>query len=260
MSRKPYISIIVPVYNGDRYLATTLEKMIQFLQRFYIYNYEIIIVNNGSTDETKFVCDIYTHTFNHIYALHLPMRGKGAAVKRGMLFAKGHYRYMCDVDLSTPITWISKFVECERMTAADVVIGSREVSRNQRVTTTPARHFIGRAFHLLASDIVPGIQDTQCGFKLFRERAAVDIFSRLQTTGLAFDVEVIYLARLLGYSVHEIPVKWDHNPNSSLHMVRDSLQMAADVIQIPWRHMSQNKGLPLTPESAMPSKRDPHAK
>jgi dolichyl-phosphate beta-glucosyltransferase len=236
MNKKPWISIIIPVYNGDRHLGPALEQLIHYLQRHHPYNYEIIVVNNGSTDETKFVCDCYTNTYNHIYALHLPERGKGLAVKRGMLFAQGYWRYMCDVDLSTPIWELKKFMAASDLW--DVVVGSREIKRDQ-VHTTLARRLIGRAFHTLVADLVPGIGDTQCGFKLFSAQAAVEIFSRLRTTGLAFDVEVLYLAKLHGFFVNEIPVKWDHNPDSRVRMVWDSLQMARDVIQIPWMHMQE---------------------
>jgi glycosyltransferase involved in cell wall biosynthesis len=236
MNKRPFISIIIPVYNGDHLLGPSLEKIIHYMQRVHPYQYEIIIVNNGSTDDTQFICDVYTHTYNHIYALHLEERGKGLAVQRGMLFAQGYWRYMCDVDLSTPIEELSKFLKASEWW--DVVIGSREIFREE-VTTTPTRRIIGRVFHTLVADLVPGVADTQCGFKIFSDRAAEEIFSRLHTHGMAFDVEVLYLAKLHGFFVNEIPVRWVHNSDSRVRLFQDSLQMALDVLQIPWLHMRE---------------------
>lgn len=236
VNKKPWISIIIPVYNAETLLGPALEKIIAYMQRNYPYQYEIVVVNNGSTDQTQFVCNVYTNTYQHVYALHLPERGKGLAVKRGMLFATGYWRYMCDVDLSTPIWELKQFMEASEFW--DVVIGSREIAR-ENVKTTRSRRFVGRAFHALVSELIPGFADTQCGFKLFSDRAAETIFTQLHTHGMAFDVEVLYLAKLHGMFINEIPVHWRHNPDSRVRLVWDSLQMAFDVISIPWHHLRE---------------------
>jgi dolichyl-phosphate beta-glucosyltransferase len=98
---------------------------------------------------------------------------------------------------------------------------------------------MGRIFHTLVMDLVPGVADTQCGFKLFSDTAAEVIFSRLQTKGMAFDVEVLYLAKMHGFFFNEIPVRWTHNPDSRVRLFQDSLQMFLDVLQIPWMHMRE---------------------
>ncbi len=230
----PFISVIIPVHNEAIRLSPCLEKIIPYLSKYYQYTHEIIIVDNGSTDDTLKIAQCYVNTYQHVFALSVPMRGKGIAIKKGMLFAQGRWRYMCDVDLSTPITELPNFFALTRH--FDVIIGSRELTRDL-VHTTLARRIIGRGFHLLVNDLVPGVLDTQCGFKLFRDIAAETIFGRLQLPGMAFDVEALYLARLLGYSIGELPVHWQHNPDSRVRLVWDALEMARDVISIPWMHM-----------------------
>lgn len=232
MKRAPFISVIIPVHNEANRLSPCLETVIQFLSSRYQYNHEIVIVDNGSTDDTRMIAQCYVNTYQHVHALSVPMRGKGVAVKKGMLYAEGRYRYMCDVDLSTPITTLPDFI----FTANhfDVVVGSRELTP-ALAHTTLARRVIGRGFHLLVHDLVPGILDTQCGFKLFRDVTAEAVFGRLQIPGLAFDVEALYLARLMGYTIGEMPVRWDHNADSRVR-VWDAFDMARDVLSIPWMH------------------------
>jgi dolichyl-phosphate beta-glucosyltransferase len=143
---------------------------------------------------------------------------------------------MCDVDLSTPIEALAEFMAMAAM--YDVVIGSRE-DVPALVHTTLTRRLIGRAFHALVRDLVPGVRDTQCGFKLFRDAAARAVFGQAQLTGMAFDVEALYLTRLHGYSIGVLPVAWEHNPDSRVDLVWDSLDMARDVLTIPWLHSTK---------------------
>lgn len=227
------LSIIIPVHNEENRLSVCLEQVIPFLCSEFQHAHEIIIVDNGSTDDTLKIAKAYVNTYSQVSALHIPIRGKGIAVKKGMLFAEGRYRYMCDVDLSTPIEELPKFLEMGML--FDVVIGSREIARGN-VHTTLTRRVMGRLFHALVNDLVPGVLDTQCGFKLFRDVAARAVFGRLQLPNMAFDVEALYLARLLGYSVGELPVRWEHNPDSRVRLLWDSLDMARDVLSIPWMH------------------------
>jgi len=227
------LSVVIPCYNEERRLANCLERVVPYLCTNYQGAHEILIVDNGSTDDTFKIAQAYALTYSQISALSIPIRGKGLAVKKGMLYARGRWRYMCDVDLSTPIEEVQKFMEMG--TFFDVVIGSREITRTS-VKTTLARRLIGRAFHLLVSDLVPGVLDTQCGYKLFSAPAATAIFGRSQLTGMAFDVEALYLARLLGYNVGEVPVTWIHDADSRVRMVWDSLDMARSVLSIPWLH------------------------
>jgi dolichyl-phosphate beta-glucosyltransferase len=234
------MSVIIPVYNEAARLSVCLEKMIPYLNKHYPYSNEIVIVDNGSTDGTRQIIQCYTNTFRTVLGLHLSTRGKGLAIQRGMLFANGRWRYMCDVDLSTPIEELSSFVNTAYSSGADVVIGSRELIR-AAVSTTWTRRVIGRVFHLMVADLVPGVLDTQCGFKLFSGMAANAIFCRSKVSGWAFDVEALYLARLMGLRVYEMPVRWQHNPDSRVRFVRDTFEMARDVVSIPWLHTQLGK-------------------
>lgn len=233
--KTPFLSVIIPVHNEQMRLANCMEQVIPYLCTHYQNKHEIIIVDNGSNDDTLNIARMYVNYLpESIFALHIPGRGKGMAVKRGMLFAQGRWRYMCDVDLSTPIESLPLFFNHTKQ--YDVVIGSREVSK-EFVKTSSLRRMVGRAFHWLVKDLLPDILDTQCGFKLFRDIAAEGVFNRLQLPSMAFDVEALYLTRLLGYRIAEIPVTWQHNDDSRVKLFSDSFSMARDVISIPWLHM-----------------------
>lgn len=230
------LSVIIPLHNEERRLANCLERLIPYLCEHYQRAHEIILVDNASTDDTMQIARAYANTYNQVYPLSIPIRGKGIAVKKGMEFACGRYRLMCDVDLSTPIEELPKLMDLTRF--FDVVIGSREL-KPAEVKTTLQRRVMGRIFHLLVSDLVPGVLDTQCGFKLFSDAAARAIFGRLKLPSMAFDVEALYLARLLGYTVGEVPVCWVHDADSRVRVVWDSLDMARDVLSIPWMHAQE---------------------
>lgn len=232
------ISVIIPAHNEENRLSNCLERVIPYLCTYYQNDHEIIIVDNGSTDDTLKIARAYGNTYREISVLSTSLRGKGLAIKRGMLFAEGRFRYMCDVDLSTPIETLKEFMDLAKF--FDVVIGSREL-RTDLVKTSPLRRFLGRGFHLLVNDLVPSVLDTQCGFKLFSHVAANAIFGRLQLPGMAFDVEALYLARLMGFVIGELPVPWEHNPDSRVRLVWDSLEMARDVASIPWIHSQVQK-------------------
>lgn len=229
---RPYLSVIVPVHNEERRLPRCLDELTRWLwARNYLY--EIIVVSNGSTDGTARICAEHAQIFSHFKWFDYPERGKGLAVRRGMLAARGMYRLMMDVDLSTPLDEITPALRLAL--THDVVIGSREAEPH-KVKTTIQRYVIGRAFHALVQDLAPGIRDTQCGFKLFHHEAASRIFSLAQINGMAFDVEALFLARLLGYDVHEMPVTWTHDADSRVRLVGDSLGMLWDVLNIPTLH------------------------
>jgi dolichyl-phosphate beta-glucosyltransferase len=234
MRQFPYLSVIIPAHNEERRLPGCLDATIKYLFRTS-YQYEIIVVENGSTDNTWAVCEKYRRTYGHFFPLRLAERGKGAAVRAGMLSAGGRYRLFMDCDLSTPLIEIARALELIR--SNDIVIGSRELDRSQ-VRTTFLRRIIGRIFQEMITDLVPDIYDTQCGFKMFRDYAARDLFEEQKLTGLAFDVEILWLAKLLGYKIYEMPIQWTHDRDSRVRLVRDSLSMLWDVINIPVRHVN----------------------
>lgn len=230
----PELSIVVPLHNEEQRLPGCMARLISYVETNLIQA-EIILVHNGCTDGTLPLAVRYRDTVRPwVRVLPIAGRGKGAAVRAGMLAARAPLVYMADVDLSAPIREFRKFLEFSEH-GFDVVIGSREKDGAQ-VTTTLKRRVIGRAFHALASLVAPGFSDTQCGFKLFKRPAAQEIFTRAKINGLAFDVEVLYLARRLGYTVAEIPIEWENNADSRVDLIRDPLLMFSDVLKIPLSH------------------------
>jgi dolichyl-phosphate beta-glucosyltransferase len=224
------ISIIIPCLNETQRLPGCIEQIKRFKLR-YPEPIELIIADNGSTDGTSALARWYHLNNPWIHPIRTEQRGKGLAVKMGMDKAMGNYLYMADVDLSTPITELPKFMDAIR--DADIVIGSRA---GDKVITSVKRWVIGRAFHLVTSSIVPGIYDTQCGFKLFRRDAGIKLASQMKLTGLAFDVELLYLARRANFRVSELPVEWRRNSDSRVRLGVDSLAMLRDVLKIPYLH------------------------
>jgi len=224
---KPYLSVIVPAYNEEKRIDSCLEGLTAYLWNYTYFKFEIIIVDNGSTDNTLEVACRWKEHWPQLRILSIPERGKGAAIREGMLAAHGHFRYMADVDLSTPACEIARFLHWIYGLGNDIVIGSRTMAK-----MTPARWMFHKGFQMTTRMLLPGIRDTQCGFKMFSDRAAMEIFPNVKTTGLAFDVEVLHLARLKGFKIIEIPVPWIENSGSVIRPVRDGISMLGDLIRI----------------------------
>jgi dolichyl-phosphate beta-glucosyltransferase len=227
-----YLSVIVPCYNEQARIAHTLDALFSYLPHL-ARSWEIIAVDDGSTDQTWEILDTYRRVYSHFIPLRCEHKGKGNAVRVGMLTGEGQYRLFMDADLSTPLAEIPRALE-HMGRGADVVIGSREVDPS-RVEATAKRRVMGRVFHWFAADLTPGLLDTQCGFKMFRWDVARRLFRLSQLNGFAFDVEVLYLAHLAGYKVHEMPVRWAHH-DSQWSKTRASLEMLRDVWRLPWLH------------------------
>lgn len=247
MNKPIYLSVIVPVHNEEQRIEHCIDQLMPQIMR---YHCELIFVDNGSTDHTREILNTAMMIYRPIRTIYLDERGKGRAIKAGMLAASGRYRYMCDVDLSTPAREVHRFLEFARI--FDVVIGSREIHPEQ-TTTTRTRHFIGRTFHRLVRELVPGIADTQCGFKMFRDYAAQSIFENVSITGMAFDVQALSLAHCNGFSLQEIAVPWMNDPRSRVRLVEDSLQMLWDVIRLRV-HNARNGEAAASPETAIRSR------
>ena len=226
-----FLSIIIPAYNEELRLPATLEQVSDFLQK-QSYPSEILVVENGSQDRTWQVAQQFAASHPQVHALHQTQRGKGLAVKRGMLEAQGEYRFMCDADLSMPIGETNRFLP-PTLVDFDLAIASREAPGAVRYAEPFYRHLGGRAINtairLLA---LPDLHDTQCGFKCFRGEVAEDLFRCQTMTGWSFDIELLYIARLRGYRVVEIPIPWYFNPESKLSVVRDALRMVLDILVI----------------------------
>jgi len=225
------LSIIVPLHNEEKRLPFCMSKLINFQHTYGTPNCEIILVENGSSDKTFETANAYLWHYQNVHVLRLPSRGKGAAVRLGMLFATGDYCYMADCDLSAPIKEIQKFIDHMEF-GADLAIGQRLGRDNAPLQ----RQLSSYAFHGLVSKLVPGIEDTQCGFKMFTNDAARDLFSLTKIDGLAFDVEVLYLAQQRGYTIGQCPVDWTHDDDSRVRVWGDSLDMVQDVLAIPYMH------------------------
>ncbi len=227
----PFLSLIFPAHNEEGRLPATLEQTAEFLNG-QNYASEMIVVENGSTDRTLEIARSYAQKLPNLRVFHEEQRGKGLAVRRGMLEATGSYRMFLDVDLSMPISEVSRFIP-PALPEVAIAIASREAPGAVRYDEPAYRHFVGRGFNLLVRLLaLPGLQDSQCGFKCFRGDLAEELF-RLQTiTGWTFDVEVLFIARRRGYRIIEIPIAWYHNTNSKMHVLEGSIQMFADLVTI----------------------------
>ncbi len=227
------LSVVIPTYNKEGRIAATLEAVTSYLAG-KPYASEIILVDDGSRDRTAEAAREFLAGHGPGRVLHRDQNlGKGASVKEGILAASGELVLFCDDDLSTPIAELDKAVAALE-SGADVVIGSRTHPESEiRVRQRRPREWMGRTFNLLVRlFVLKGFRDTQCGFKAFRAAAAKDIFSRLRTPGFGFDVEVLVLARALGYRIAEIPVVWCDSRPSRLRVFKGSWGMLKDLWRI----------------------------
>jgi dolichyl-phosphate beta-glucosyltransferase len=228
---KLFLSIIIPAYNEERRLPKTLNQVISFLTS-QSYSAEVLVVENGSRDKTlEIACD-FADKHPQVRVIQEPRRGKGRAVQRGMLEACGDFRFMCDADLSMPIAEVNRFLP-PLHADYEIAIGSREAPGAVRYDEPSYRHLVGRVFNTMIRILaLPGLQDTQCGFKCFRGYVAKDLFTHQTLTGWSFDVEVLFMARKRGYKILELPIPWYFNPDSHVSVINDSLRMAFDIVNI----------------------------
>jgi glycosyltransferase involved in cell wall biosynthesis len=230
LKSSPFLSIIIPAYNEETRLPGTLRQVFTFLEK-QTYTAEVLVVENGSRDRTLEVAREFTKIFPGLRVLHENQPGKGLAVQRGMLAAEGEYRFYADADLSMPVEQIDRFLPpaCN----GDIAIASREIAGAIRYGEPAYRHLTGRVYNFLIRLLVlPGLQDTQCGFKCFRGGVAEDIFPYLTLTGWAFDVETLAIARRRGYTIVEVGIPWYYHPGSKVTILKDSWRMLIDLLKI----------------------------
>ena len=231
------LSIVIPAFNERNRLPRTVKEIREWCSRHYPL-YEIIIVDDGSTDDTLDIARSYSESHERVYALARPHRGKGAAVREGMLNAAGKYVIFMDADGATPLGEIRKLLD--KMEAGyHVAIGSRVVEDPKKTTVISSFHrkFIGRIFAALVNFLaVPGIKDTQCGFKMFREDVTKTLFRLQRCDGFAFDVEILFLARKFSMNIAEVPVNWTNRSGSKVSLVADSFKMLKDILKIRMMH------------------------
>jgi dolichyl-phosphate beta-glucosyltransferase len=228
------ISVIIPAYNEAERLGSTLERAVDYLSRRGV-SYEVLVVDDGSRDRTVEVAEAFAGNGLRVIR-HEQNRGKGAAIKTGLLASHGTEVLLSDADASTPIEELEKL---ERMLPeAPVVLGSRAVAGADIRRHQPFyRELMGKTFNLIIRLAgVRGLHDTQCGFKLLKGDVAREIGTRLTIDGFAYDVELVWLARRLGYEVVEVGVVWVDSPDSRVDPIRSSLSMLRDVIRMRFRH------------------------
>jgi len=225
------ISIVIPAYNEESRLPATLAEA---LARGFS---EVLVVDDGSTDGTARVTREFQREHPQVRLLSNPgNRGKGYSVRHGMLEAKGNWILFSDADLSAPIDEVHKLIRAVEEQSASVAIGSRALDRSLiQVHQSYFRETAGRIFNLFVR-VLTGLPflDTQCGFKLFEAGAAREIFRRQRLERFGFDVEVLFIARRLGYRAVEVPVRWSHSEGTKVSMYRDSLNMFIDLVRIRW--------------------------
>ena len=231
INETPLLSIIIPAYNEERRLPTTLPQVVAFAES-QDYPVEILVVDNASTDHTSDVVREIAAEHPIVSLLYQPIQGKGAAVRKGMQEGQGEYLFMCDADLAMPIEEVSKFIP-PALSDYDVAIASREAHGAVRYNEPWYRHLMGRVFNLIVRVlVVPGIQDTQCGFKCLHRKVARDLSPVLTIDGWAFDVEILHAALRRGYRLVEVPVNWYYGEGSRVSPIRDSINMVIEVLRI----------------------------
>jgi dolichyl-phosphate beta-glucosyltransferase len=231
-----YLSIIIPAYNEEKRLPGTLDFILAFLRK-QLYEAEIIISDDGSTDRTVQIARTMLKKVPHQILTAPKNCGKGAAVKRGMLAAGGKFLLISDADLSTPIEEVRRFLKYLEA-GEDIVIGSRALE-DSRVEIHQGFHreLMGRIYNRIARVLsFHGIKDSQCGFKCFRADVAKKLFCLQKINGFSFDAEIIFLAQKHGYKIREEPVIWRNSSQSRVQLVRDPLAMFFDLLKIRWIH------------------------
>ena len=247
IATKPYLSIVIPAYNEAGRLPDTIAAVFDHT-KLLPYGVELLVVDDGSKDDTAQIGALLIPEGKG-RVLREPHRGKAAAVLAGMLAAEGDYVIFMDADLAVPVADVHRLLQYLEYQGYGVAIGSREGTGASRVGEPLLRHVMGRVYNLIVQIVaVPGIQDTQCGFKMFRADVARDIFPRMKlytldspvVTGArvtGFDVEVLFLARRRGYLIKEVPVRWKYGAESKVSPLRDTWYNFRDVIRVRWNDM-----------------------
>ncbi len=227
----PFLSVIIPVHNEETRLPLAFEKLDAFLSQ-QDYSAEIVVVENGSTDQTLEVARSFAAEHPYVRVFEEQARGKGLAVRRGMIEARGQYRFMADVDFSMPVEEINLFIP-PQLTGFDIAIGSREAPGSKRYDEPFHRHLMGRVLTWLVKLLaMRDFEDTQCGFKCFTAHVAEDIFPLQRMNGIGFDVESLYIAKKRGYTITEVPINWYFNADSRMKLVSDSLAIVREIFEI----------------------------
>jgi dolichyl-phosphate beta-glucosyltransferase len=229
----PDLGVIVPAYNEEARILPTLEGLNAYYST-QSYTWHITVISDGSSDKTAQIVEQFAASHPGFSLLsYSPNRGKGYAVRRGMLETEGNLLLFCDADLATPQEETEKLL-AHMHDGADVAIGSRPLRDSQLVKHQPFyREQLGRLFNRLVQMLaIRGIEDTQCGFKMFTRQAAHDVFTRCKLDGFSFDFEALMVARDLGLRVDEVPIRWAHQEGSKVVLMRDGPRMLRDLVKL----------------------------
>ncbi len=232
-------SFVLPAYNEAARISATLQKILAFTTECN-WNAELIVVNDGSTDNTAEIVRQMAVQNPMLRLIQNPgNRGKGFSVRNGMLHAQGEILLFSDADLSSPIEEAPKLFAAIKQ-GADVAIGSRWLQPELQTTRQPlTRQIFGRLFNL-ALRVILGLQfkDTQCGFKAFSRRSADLVFPLQKVERWGFDPEILYLARMSGLKIEEVPVRWAHREGGAIHPLRDGIRMLGEMLKIRWNALT----------------------
>ncbi|HIH14728.1 MAG: glycosyl transferase family protein [archaeon GW2011_AR17] len=232
------LSIVIPAFNEEKSLEYSLQKIIDYGEKNFS-DYEILVINDGSQDATADIAEKFKA--KKVKLIQNPKNmGKGFSVKLGMINAKYDLILFTDADLATPIEELPKFLKSIEE-GYDIAIASRSIEgANIEVAQTKYRQVLGKAFPILVQNMVlKDFKDTQCGFKVFKKEAARKIFPRQTLQRWAFDVEILYIAKKLGYKIKEIPVTWIDKGNSKLSPMKDSFKMFYEITKIKYNDLKK---------------------
>lgn len=241
MSQDLYLSVVIPAYNEEQnFNKGLIEEVPKYLEK-QDYKWEVLIVDDGSTDKTALLAENFAKKNGNIRLIKNPHQGKAETVKKGVEEAQGTFILFTDFDQATPLSEVEKLLPF--FPENDIVIGSRQLPGAKREKEPFHRHLMGLGFNLIVQTIaVRGIWDTQAGFKCFKTKVAKELFSELKVYGkskkvegalvTAFDVELLFLAKKRGYKIKEVPIIWHHVSTTRVSPLKDSARMFRDVLKI----------------------------
>lgn len=232
-----FLSVVIPAYNEAARIGNSLQSIRKYLAAKKVLS-EVIIVDDGSTDATPPILGKAAADWPELRVLrHEPNRGKGYSVRRGVLEARGAYVLFTDADLSAPIEEADKLLDALESSGADAAIGSRALNRELIGVRQPAlREWSGRAFNVLVRTLTGlPIRDTQCGLKLFRRQTTRRSFELQRAVGFGFDPELLFLICQSGGKIVEVPVRWNNDRATKVRLLRDSICMFRDLVELRWR-------------------------
>jgi glycosyltransferase involved in cell wall biosynthesis len=231
---QPTLSIVIPAFNEAQRIGPTLERVLRFVSAHHL-DTEVIVIDDGSTDTTSEVAREYAGDGLQVLG-NEHNSGKGYSVRRGLLQARGTWVLFTDADLSAPIEEVDRLLEATD-NGADIAIGSRAVDRSKIVIHQSRSREVGGIIYNWAVQLILGLrlQDTQCGFKLFRREAVVEVFKRQTIPGFGFDPEILFLAKQRGLEIREVPVVWSHDEGTKVRFLADGIGMFLDLLKIRFR-------------------------